>query len=168
MKCLLILVSLMAFSTASYAQAPAPVKSAAKAAQADPDLNAKLALAKKMHELRPTKDQVYAAIDQIAQSQPVAQRDAFVQAMRGVLNYQAIEKISIDAMAETYTLPELQAMVDYYSKPEAISAAAKDQAYGQKVYPEIMRMLDAAMMKVRTGGDASAPAGAAKAGDLGK
>ena len=88
--------------------------------------------------------------------------------MRGVLNYQAIEKISIDAMAETYTLPELQAMVDYYSKPEAISAAAKDQAYGQKVYPEIMRMLDAAMMKVRTGGDASAPVGAAKAGDLGK
>ena len=147
---------------AAYAQAPVSAKPAAVAttAQADPDVDKKLALAKKMHKLRPTKDQVYAAIDQIAQTQPVAQRDTFVQAMRGVLNYQAIEKISIDAMAETYTLPELQAMVDYYSKPEAISAAAKDQAYGQKVYPEIMRMLDAAMMKVRTGGGAAGSRGA--------
>ena len=110
-----------------------------------------------MHALRPTKDQVYNAIDQVAMSQPADQQEAFKTAMKSVLNYKAIEKISIDAMAETYTLAELQAMVDYFSKPEAISAAAKETEYSKKVYPEIIRMLDQAMMKVRTGGDTNAP-----------
>jgi len=122
----------------------------AQAAQ-DEGYRHRLELAKKMHELRPTKDQVYEAIDRVAENQPEAERETFVAAMRNVLNYRAIENISVEAMAETYTEAELQAMVEYYSRPEAISAAAKDAEYSQKVYPEIIRMLDQAMMRVRTG-----------------
>jgi hypothetical protein len=114
-------------------------------------LDQRLALAKKMHDIRPTRDQVYIAIDQVASGQPENEREPFRQAMRNILNYKAIEKISIDAMAETYTPAELTAMVDYYSKPEAKSASDKDQAYAAKVYPEIVRMLDQAMMRVKTG-----------------
>ena len=118
----------------------------------DPGSEAKrYELAREMHKLRPTRDQVYAAIDQMAQAQPESEREAFRTAMRNILNYEAIEKISIDAMAETYSEKELTAMVEYYSKPEALSAAQKDPQYAQKVYPEIVRMLDQAMMRVRTG-----------------
>jgi hypothetical protein len=68
------------------------------------------------------------------------------------LNYEALEKISIDAMAETYTVAELEAMNEYYSKPEAKSAQPKYSNYANKVFPEITRMLDEAVMRVRTGG----------------
>ena len=108
-------------------------------------------LAKKLHDLRPTRDQVYAAIHQAAATQPPEEQESFRMAMRNVLNYQAIEKISIDAMVEIYTEPELQTMLDFYSKPEAKAASAKEDQYAGKVYPEIMRMLDEAMMRVRTG-----------------
>ncbi len=115
------------------------------------DLEERIALAKKMHEINPTRNQVNGAIDDIARSQPASEREAFKTTMRGALNYQAIEKISIDAMAETYTKAELQAMVDYFGKPEAQSAAAKDWIYNKKVYPEVARMLDQSMMRLRTG-----------------
>lgn len=108
-------------------------------------------LAREMHKLRPTRDQVYAAIDQVAQSQPESERESFRTAMRNILNYAAIEKVSVEAMAEIYSETELTAMVEYYSKPEAVSAALKDPLYAEKVYPEIIRMLDQAMMRVRTG-----------------
>jgi hypothetical protein len=121
-------------------------------AQDTAGLEKRIELAKKMHELRPTRDQVDAAIEQVAASQPAAEQEPFKIAMRSALNYQAIEKISIDSMAEVYSEAELQAMIDYYSKPEAKSAAAKDPEYAKKVFPEITRMLDQAMMRVRTGG----------------
>lgn len=112
----------------------------------------RLELSKKMHEINPTADQINAAIDDVALAQPEAEREAFKLAMRNALNYEALDKISTDAMAEVYTEAELQAMVDYFSKPEAQSAAKKEEQYNAKVYPEITRMLDQAMMRVRTGG----------------
>ena len=106
-----------------------------------------------MHEIISTRSQVNAAIEQVANSRPEAERENFRTSMQNALNYKAIEKISIDAMAETYTADELEAMVEYYSKAEAQSIAKKDEIYKSKVYPEIIRMLDAAMMRIRTGGN---------------
>lgn len=150
-----------------FALLPAPLFAAdekpAAAAEApkpqDPaDLDKRIELSKKWHELMPVsvRDQVNAAIDEASQMQPANQKEVFRANMKNVLNYQAIEKISVDAMAEIYTAAELQALVDYYSKPEAKSANSKYQQYAAKVYPEITRMLDQAMMRARTGGS-SAP-----------
>ncbi|MCE7886401.1 MAG: hypothetical protein DYH13_02725 [Alphaproteobacteria bacterium PRO2] len=145
-----------------FALLPAPLfaadekpAAAAEAPKQDPaDLDKRIALSKKWHGLMPVsvRDQVNIAIDEAAAMQPENQKEIFRANMRNILNYQAIEKISIDAMAEIYTVAELQALVDYYSKPEAKSATAKHQLYAGKVYPEITRMLDQAMMKARTGG----------------
>jgi hypothetical protein len=114
-------------------------------------LDKRLELAQKMHDIRPTKDQVETAIDEVAATQPPSERESFKTAMRGALNYKAIEKISIDAMAEIYSEKELQSMLDYYSKPEAMSAIDKERDYAEKVYPEITKMLDQALMRVKTG-----------------
>ena len=109
-------------------------------------------LAKEMNEYRPVQDQVEIAIDQIAQQFPDGDRAAFKSFMRNHLDFQAIEKISVDAMADTFTVEELKAMVEYYAKPEARSASEKLQGYQEKVSPEIIRMIDKVMMKARTGG----------------
>lgn len=119
----------------------------------DPEVvKKKIELAKKMHEINPTSIQVNSAIEQAASVLPEADRKPFVAAMKSVLNYNAVERISADAMVEVFTVEELQSMVDYYSKPEAKTAVDKFPQWAQKVQPEIARMIDKAMMQVRTGG----------------
>lgn len=109
-------------------------------------------LARQMHELRPARAQVEQAITIVAaQRVPDDKRAAFESALKNALDFKAIEKISIDTMAETFTADELAAMVEYYSRPEAQSAADKLPKFQQKVGPEIMRMIDRAMMQVKTG-----------------
>lgn len=112
----------------------------------------KLELAKQMHTFRPAAEQVDAAIESISERMRTSDAEAFKSSMRNLLNYRSIEQMSINAMAETYTEEELQAMVDYYSKPEAQSAAKKYKAYQDKIEPDIVRMIDSAVMKLRTGG----------------
>lgn len=125
---------------------------AAEAELLDDDiLRKKVALAKKMHEIRPTADQVDSAVARASMGLPPQDRENFVMSMRSILNYNAIEKISIDAMVATYTLIELESMVEYYSKPEAQSASEKIFHWGGKVQPEIINMIDKAMMRLRTG-----------------
>lgn len=122
--------------------------------QSDQDLARRVELATQWHKIMPVpvRDQVNAAVDQAALSQKEGEREIFKTNMKNALNYDALEKISIDAMAETYSAAELEAMVEYYSKPEAKSAQAKYDAYANKVFPEIRRMLDQALMRARTGG----------------
>ncbi len=125
-----------------------------------PEMIAKKAdLAREMHQIRPTRVQVDAAIEQAAKGMPEEQRRAFISAMKSVLNYNAIEKISIDAMVETFTLSELQAMVGYHKTSEAKSISEKMPQWATKVQPEVLRMMDAAMMRVKTGSE-GAPAAA--------
>lgn len=114
-------------------------------------LEKRVELATQMHQFRPAKEQVDNAIDTVALRLPASEQDVFKTAMRNVLNYQAIEKISIDAMAETFTQKELEVMVEYYSKPETRAISDKYTTYQQKVGPQIVQMIDSAMMRVRTG-----------------
>ena len=120
-----------------------------RANAADQDFERKVELATRMHLFRPSKKQVDIAIAQIASRYPLAQAESFKSAMRRILNYKAIEKTSIDAMVETYSTAELEAMVEYYAKPEAQSAAEKYKSYAGKVQPELIKMIDKAMMRLK-------------------
>ncbi len=111
----------------------------------------KLELAKQMHKIRPTREQIDAAVMRAASLLPQYDRRNFMNAMKTMLNYNAIERISIDSMVETYTVKELESMVAYYSLPEARTASMKVVFWGNKVQPEIARMIDRAMMRIRTG-----------------
>ncbi len=111
----------------------------------------KIKLAKEMHNIRPTRVQVDSAIRQAAMNFPEEERVKFISAMGSMLNYNAIERISIDAMVETYSHKELESMVEYFSKPEAKTASKKIAPWAMKVQPEIVHMIDRAMMRLRTG-----------------
>lgn len=158
---MLLSMTVLLFARPAIAQDEAATNEAAQEARTDiqlpKDANSEYAsrraLAEKMHKFRPVREQVNSAIDQYAQTQPPQQREAFKTTMRNVLNYKALEKISTDAYADTFTLKELESMVEYYSKPEARSASDKFDDYAGLVYPEIIRMLDKALIRVRTGGD---------------
>ena len=111
----------------------------------------KVILAKKMHAIRTTREQVDSAVRGVSMALPAHERKGFIDAMSIMLNYNAIERISIDAMIETYTLKELDSMVEYFNKPEAISASKKTLSWARIVQPEISRMIDKAIMRIKTG-----------------
>lgn len=111
----------------------------------------KISMAKVMHDIRPTRVQVDSAVRRAAANLPTFERESFIVSMQSMLNYNAIERISIDAMVDTYTLHELESMVEYFSKPEAKSASAKVPSWARAVQPEIVRMIDRAMMRIKTG-----------------
>ncbi|MFN3700296.1 MAG: hypothetical protein ACK4VI_02090 [Alphaproteobacteria bacterium] len=118
----------------------------------------RLELATEMHKIRPSAAQVDAAVESVAAQMPRMQADSFKASMRNILNYRAIERISTHAMAETFTVEELEAMLEYYSKPEAQSAQDKFELYQNKISPEIVRMIDQGIMRMRAGdGNSSAP-----------
>ena len=58
-------------------------------------------------------------------------------------------------MADLFTLAEMEKMVGYFSSPEAQSIGEKLPKYQERLQPEIIRMLDAAMMTERTGATSS-------------
>jgi hypothetical protein len=119
----------------------------------DIEYDMRVDLAIEIHKFRPAKTQVNAAIEQVSNALPAGEREAFRIAMSQVLNYNVIEEISINAMVETYTQAELRAMFEYYAKPEARSASDKYSEYASRVQPEIVKIIDKAMMRMRTGGN---------------
>ncbi len=122
-------------------------------AQGD-DFAQRLVLAERMLEIRPAKMQLESAVDSYISNYMFAytERDQqiFRTAVLKVMNPKALEKVTVDAYAETFTLKELEAMVEYYAKPEARSAGEKQLEFDRKIAPEIVEMLDQALMKVRT------------------
>lgn len=107
-----------------------------------------------MMEIRPVQAQVDRAIDVYVQNYLLAaseeDKEIFRTAMRRLMNPAALEKVAVDAYAETFTLKELEAMVEYYSKPEAQSASDKQRLLNSKIAPEIGRMMDRALIRLRT------------------
>jgi len=121
---------------------------------AEDNFSERLELAKQMLEIRPAKQQLENAVDTYIRNYmfayPEKEQQAFRMGLLRVMNPKALEKTSVDAYAEVFTVKELQAMVEYYSKPEAQSATNKQNALNAKIAPEIVRMLDHALIRTRT------------------
>ena len=120
-------------------------------ALAQDNLRQRLMLAKELQKVWPVKEQVENAVEAYLIEWPEEERAAQREAVEEALNIKVLEKVSVDAYAQTFTAQELQALLDYYSNPAAKTAEAKREDYFRLVYPEIIKMLDKAMMRVRLG-----------------
>ncbi len=127
---------------------PAGAQEAARSA----DYQQRLELARKMHEIRPTSLQVQAAVDRAARTVPEAEKSVFKEKVMASIDQKVLEDISVKAMAEVFTVPELQRMIDYFSTPESRAISQKTPLYQGMIQPEITKMLDAALLKMRLGG----------------
>ncbi len=116
-----------------------------------PDMDQRVALAEKMHDIWPVRPKVEEALDIAAQSFPEAERAAFKAGMRKAIKYDQLEEESIAAMAKIFTVPELQKMVDFYGSPEGRAVSAKTGDYAEMLQPVMTKMLDQALLQVRTG-----------------
>lgn len=174
LKCLLIAACLYAIPAMAQNDTSPPAANAASApavaagasptpapnildAPKSPDWPQRVALAKKMAEIQPASQQVDEAIKTLSQQVPPNDRAAFVARISGAIDNKKLEDVSVDAMARTFTTAELQRMIDYFSTSEARSIAEKMPIYQQLIQPEIFRMMDAAVMKERTGAPGMKP-----------
>lgn len=123
----------------------------AEEASSSPDRE-KLLLARRLHEVFPIHEQYAAAVDGITQGVEPDKRMMFRAALMNAFSPERMEKISIDVMAELFTKEELQAMVDYYGLPVAQSIQKKMPEYMDRIRPEMFRMIDKALMQIKTGG----------------
>lgn len=116
-----------------------------------PDMDQRVELAEKMHDIWPVRPKVEEALDVAAQSFPEEERAAFKAGMRKAIKYDQLEEESIAAMAKIFTVPELQKMVDFYGSPEGRAVSAKTGDYAEMLQPVMTKMLDQALLQVRTG-----------------
>lgn len=110
---------------------------------------ARMELAEDMHEIRSTRAQIDQALLQVAGNLPPQEKKAFIQSMQIMLDYEELESLSIKTMAKTFTLEELQAMVNYYASAEGQQAEERYDIYEKKMRPEIVKMIDEALMKYK-------------------
>lgn len=122
-------------------------------AQGD-DFPQRLKLAEKMLEIRPAKQQLETAINAYLERAMAGasenDKEVVRSALLKIMNPKALEKITVDSYAEIFTLKELEAMVAYYNQPEARSASDKQEQLNAQIAPEIVRMLDQALVRFRT------------------
>lgn len=120
-------------------------------ASSDADGDQRLALATRMHEIWPVSTRVEEAIDLMAENVPDGERDSFKTKMRRAIDKSELERESVTAMAAVYTEAELQAMVQFYGSAEGRSISAKTDDYMKLLEPIMVKMLDSALLKLRTG-----------------
>jgi hypothetical protein len=148
--CMIAVPALAQEEIASESVVETPASGASAAIPAD-DMAQRITLAEKMHDIWPVRTKVEDALDIAAQSFPEDQRDKFKAGMRKAIKYDQLEEESIAAMAKLFTVAELQKMVDFYGSPEGKSVSAKTDDYMTALEPVMTKMLDQALIEVRTG-----------------
>lgn len=115
------------------------------------DLEKRMELARKMHEIRPMSVQIEDAVKQLSLRYPEDKRELFVSTMMQTFDRASLTGISVKAMAETFTAAELEKMIDFHGSPEGKAITEKMPVYQSLVEPELMKKIDQALMEVRTG-----------------
>ena len=110
-----------------------------------------LELAGKMHEIWPIRTRVEAAIDAVAQNFPPEKQAEMKAKMRKNIQFDQLEEESTKAMASIFTEEELQAMIDFYGSDTGRAISAKTSDYELALRPVIIKMMDKAMLDLRTG-----------------
>ncbi len=114
----------------------------------------RLALAEKISVVNPVSRQIEATLLRVATEWGLSEKEKFRQEMMAAIDLPAMEKSSMQALADTFTKEELQVMLDYYSKPESAKITEKMPVYQGLIQPGISREIDKALMKLRTGYEA--------------
>lgn len=117
----------------------------------DADFDQRLALSKKMHEIWPVRPKIERALDRIAEQLPDQNRMEFKSAMRKAINFQSVEQASIEAMADIFSVAELEAMIAFYGSKEGRSVSFKTDDYERSLQPLLAKMLDKAILDTKLG-----------------
>lgn len=127
-------------------------KEPVKALQED-DYEERLNLSRKMHEIWPVRPKVETALDIFAEQIEPQERASFKAAMRKAIKFKALEEASVDAMADIFSIKELEAMIAFYGSKEGRSVSHKTGDYEKALEPVLIEMIDKALLNVKFGSE---------------
>lgn len=143
MKQLILFLLLVVFS--------APVMAQSSTAPLSADEQKRLELSIKMHDVWPIRPRIESALDAIGQNFPEDKQAEVKASLRKSIQFNQLEEESTKAMAEIFTAEELQAMIDFYGSEVGKSISAKTSDYELALRPIMVKMIDKAMLDLRTG-----------------
>jgi len=111
----------------------------------------RLELSQEMHKIWPIRQKVENALDSISERIPEKDRLKFKSGMRRAIDFDALEKASIDAMADIYTVAELEKMIEFYGSKEGRSISVKTGDYEKSLQPLMVKMVDKALLDAKMG-----------------
>ena len=111
----------------------------------------RLELSRKMHEIWPTRPKVEMALENVAEQVDPMNRAQFKAGMRRAIKFEALEEASIDAMADIFTVEELEAMIEFYGSKEGRSVSHKTEDYERALQPIMTKMIDKSLLDVKLG-----------------
>lgn len=139
-------------SVSAYAQQAAEAQSQSLAPKiSDEDMKERIRYAEEFHDIRPMRDAVNRNLEEYAKGLPEADREEFLRFVQLHIDYDKLEELSIQKMAEVYTVPEMKAMIAYFGSADGKSAEAKGPAYTSQIGPHITKAIDSALMDTRYG-----------------
>lgn len=142
MKQLILFLLLVVLSAPVMAQDASPLSA---------DEQKRLELSTKMHDVWPIRPRVESALDAIAKNFPDDRQAEVKASLRKSIQFNQLEEESTKAMAEIFTAEELQAMIDFYGSEAGKSISAKTSDYELALRPIMVKMIDKAMLDLRTG-----------------
>lgn len=138
------------------------------------DMAERVRLSKDLHDIRNIRERINYTVSGIAEVMPPEDRADFEEYVRGHVNFDALEKKSIQYAAEVYTVPELKAMIAYFGSADGQSAEAKSEEFGKMISKDISKEIDAAILAAKYDGvspkslpQSLSPAGTSDAGTTG-
>lgn len=148
---LILALALLTPSAVLAADAPAPVAAPAAAVSAA-EMKERIKLATEYHDAVNLRDIINRDIEKAGAGLTGDDKERYMRDIQLQIDYDKIEALSIKSMAETFTVPELKALIAYYGSPEGQMAQAKMDLYTGKVSPEIRKAVDTALMNAQFGG----------------
>lgn len=142
---------LFLFLIIAFLSVPAMAQDGTPVAQEEAVTPERLALAEKMHEIWPIRTRVETAIERVSENFPEERRLEVKAAMRKSIQFDQLEEESIKAMAEIFTEDELKAMIEFYGSDVGRSISEKTTDYELALRPVMTKMMDKAMLDLRTG-----------------
>lgn len=128
---------------------PAPVAAPAIPAE---EMKERTKLATDYHDLVDIREIINKDIASGAAALNPEEQEKYMTAIQVRIDYDKIEQLSIAAMANTFTVPELKALIAYFGSPEGKSSQAKMGQYIDQVSPEVRKAIDAALVDAQFGG----------------
>lgn len=110
-------------------------------AQNDGNLEKKLLLAKQYSSTVPLAEEVEKSIDELSVQVPVDKRELLKSTMKRNIKIDQLQSVSEMALADVFTLKELEALVAFYSTDEGRAIKKKMPEYQSRLEPVLLQMI---------------------------